>query len=183
LCWPQGWLVLLPNVNVPKCSYNVIAIYLEYNYALTLHCVGILKPMFFEYRQFLLSKHEGFYYKESSHPNHKFFVWFFTPKFMSSTSIVITITMNEIECIIPYYVFHLLQVVNSWRLHVSSLKAQKVLNKILKQEQNLFWKYQKGIDVCLNWIWCIICCNLQEFEIQPLYVCWTLNKCIKEHEM
>jgi hypothetical protein len=68
-------------------------------------CVGILKPMFFEYRQFLLSKHEGFYYKESSHPNHTFFVWFFTPKFMSSTTIVTTITMNEVECIIPNYFF------------------------------------------------------------------------------
>jgi hypothetical protein len=82
--------------------------YLPYNYALTLHCVGILKPMFFDCRQFLLSKHEGFYYKESSHPNHNFFVWFFTPRFMSSTSIVTTITMNEVECIVPNYVFHLL---------------------------------------------------------------------------
>jgi hypothetical protein len=81
---------------------------LPYNYALTIHCVDILKPMFFEYRQFLLSKHEGFYYNESFHPNHKKIVWFFTPKFMSSTTIVTTITMNEVECIIPNYVFHLL---------------------------------------------------------------------------
>jgi hypothetical protein len=81
---------------------------LPYNYVLTLHCVGILKPMFFEYRQILLSKHEGFYNKESSHSNHKKIVWFFTPKFMSSTTNVTTITINEVECIIPNYVFHLL---------------------------------------------------------------------------
>ncbi len=161
MCWPQGWLVLLPNVNVPKCSYSVTAMYLKY--ALTLHCVGILKPMFFEYKQFLLWKHEGFYYKESCHPNHKFFVWFFTPKFMTSTSIVITITMNRNRMYHPILCFSF--VTCCWLMETSCLFPQSTQGL----EQNSKMRTNFGLEIPKR-CWCLIKLNLTHNLLQLIRV-------------